>query len=236
MNIPTHTMKNRRSAHVLITALLGVMTIPVAVQHVLQGSIVSDEGEYAIFRSLDDDGMNFHGEDIRPDVIEYQSTFRAQRRAYSRAVERCRDRLREGEDIECPDFNDPETYGVEIEEPVHAAAEEEVRQAPSSRELVRQLSTEERELLRTYTRAGFCSTTLGESLYELCRAIVGEEDTETAPSGFINDNVFLHSRYAAPRPTLKLRLQMLDEAISGSRGRRTDVGGPMRYQGGLYNK
>ncbi|HLD33000.1 MAG TPA: hypothetical protein VJB10_05435 [Candidatus Peribacteraceae bacterium] len=228
-------MKNRRSAHVLITALLGVMTIPVAVQHVLLGSVVSDEGDYAIFRSLDDDGMNFQGEDIRQDVIDYQSTFRAQRRAYSRAVERCRDRRREDESIECPEFNDADAYEADVIQPVHAAAEpgQGVREAPSSRELVRQLSTEERELLRTYTRAGFCSTTLGESLYELCRAIVGEEDTKTAPSGFINDNVLLHSRYAAPRPTLKLRLQMLDEAISGSRGRRTDVGGPMRYQGGL---
>lgn len=226
-------MKNCRSARVLTAALLGVMIVPIATQDVLQGSIVREEGNYAIFRSIDDDGMNFNGEDIRQDVLNYQTTLRAQRRAYTRAVERCRDRRRDGEDIECPEFNDPDSYGVEVEEPVHAAAKEpEVRSAPSSRTLIRKLSNSERELLRTYTRAGFCSGTLSEYLYALCRSIVGDEDVEM-PTGIINDNVYLHSRYATPRPTLKLRLQMMNEAISGSRGRRTDLRMPLRYQGGL---
>lgn len=227
-------MKNNVSTRVVTVALLGVMTIPVAAQR-LTGQVIVDDARYAIFRSQDDEGLYWQGEDIRQDVIDYQSTFRTQRRAYSRAVDRCRDRLRDGEDIECPDFNDPDSYG--IDQPVHAAApaEEEVRIAPSnSRSYVRQLSTKDRELLRTYTRAGYCSSVIGEYLYNLCRAIVGDNEAPS-PTGFINDNVYLHSRHSAPRPTLKLRLQMMDEAISGIRGRRTGVPVPMRYQGGLNN-
>lgn len=221
-------MNSQRHARALTAALLGIMTVPVAAQQLL-GSVLVREDSYAIFRSLDDDGMNFHGQDIRQDVLDYRGTFRAQRRAYSRAVDRCRDRLRSGEDIECPEFNDPASYG----EPVHAAADE---QAPAEEQNdldgTRELTTRERELLRTYTRAGYCSETMGEFLYDLCRSIVGEEDTG-APQGIINDNVYLHGRNAVPRATLKLRLQMLDEAISGSRGRRTGGAVPLRFQGGL---
>ena len=229
-------MQNHLSTRVVTVALLGVMTIPVAAQR-LTGQVVVDDTRYAIFRSQDDEGLHPNGEDIRQDVLSYRSTLRAQRRAYSRAIDRCRDRLRDGEDIVCPDFNDPDSYGVD--QPVHAAAPEEkveVRRAPSSssnnRAVVRKLSTEDRELLRTYTRAGYCSTVIGEYLYNLCRSIVGENDAST-PRGFINDNVYLHGLNRAPRPTLKLRLQMMDEAISGIRGRRTGVPVPMRYRGGL---
>jgi hypothetical protein len=230
-------MKTPVSPRVLAVALLGMMTVPVASQNLLGQVVVSDE-RYSIFRSQDDEGLYFQGEDIREDVRTHRDSFRAQRRAYTRAVERCRDRLREGEDIECPDFNDTDTYEEEV---IHAAAPEpkpviEARPAPSmraaARSTVRQLSTPEREQLRTYTRAGYCSKVMSELLYNLCKAIVGEEEEETPPVGIINDNVYLHGRNAAPPATLKLRLQMMDEAISGSRGRRPNQV-RYRYQGGV---
>lgn len=231
-------MKTPVSPRVLAVALLGMMTVPVASQNLLGQVVVSDE-RYSIFRSQDDEGRLFQGEDIREDVIEHRASFRAQRRAYSRAIERCRDRLRDGEDIECPDFNDADSYQEDF---IHAAAPEpvakeavEARPAPSmratARSTVRQLSTSEREQLRTYTRAGYCSKVMSDMLYTLCKAIVGEEEEET-PVGIINDNVYLHGRNAAPPTTLKLRLQMMDEAISGSRGRRPNQV-RYRYQGGV---
>ena len=225
---------------VLAASLLGAMTIPVATQRLVVGQVIRAEGDYAIFYSQDDDGRYSHGQDIREDVIKYQSVVRAKRRAYTRAIDRCRDRLRDGEEIECPDINDTEAYN--FDEPAHAAAvvkpsirqpaEENGSRPASARSLIRELSTPERELLRTNTRAGFCKISLGDYLYDLCRSIVGEEDA-SLPTGIINDNVYLHSRNAAPSASLKLRLKMVEEAVTGSRGRRTGVPVPMRYQGGL---
>ncbi|PIQ76028.1 hypothetical protein COU78_03640 [Candidatus Peregrinibacteria bacterium CG10_big_fil_rev_8_21_14_0_10_49_24] len=222
-------MKTAVSPRVFAVAILGMMTVPVASQNIL-GQVVTNDERYAIFRSQDDDGRLMHGEDIRKDVAAYKSTLKAQKRAYTRAVERCRDRLRDGEEIECPDFNDTDSYDFTAPA-THAAApepaaedSEEARSAPnvSSRSVVRQLTTAEREQLRTYTRAGYCSKVLSDILYDLCIAIVGDDAADTIPIGIINDNVYLHGKNAAPPTSLKLRLQMMDEAISGIRGRRPD--------------
>lgn len=223
-------MKNSVSPRVVAVAILGMMTVPVASQNIL-GQVVTNDERYAIFRSQDDDGMLMHGEDIRVDAAAYKSTLQAQKRAYTRAVDRCRDRLRDGEDVVCPKFNDTESYDFIPPIITHTSAPDteektDARPAPSinanPRSAISKLTTPEREQLRTYTRAGYCSKVLSDFLYDLCRAIVGEEDAETPPTGIINDNVYLHGKNAPPPTSLKLRLQMMDEAISGSRGRRPD--------------
>ncbi|PIR53562.1 hypothetical protein COU76_00410 [Candidatus Peregrinibacteria bacterium CG10_big_fil_rev_8_21_14_0_10_49_10] len=231
-------MKHRQSVRAIMVALLGVMTVPVATQRLLQGQIVRSEGEYAIYHSQDMTKDNVQAEDIRESVKAYQTTVRAKNRAYVRAVERCRDRLRTGEDIVCPDINDPDSFGfedpgltaVQTSVPVKQAVRSAAPAATVS--VDRELTTAERELLRTNTRARYCSSALGAYLYSLCISIVGDKLQE-APVGITNDNVKLHSEHAVPPTSLKLRLQMLDEAISGSKGRRSGVAVPMRFQGGL---
>ena len=157
-------MKPSNSARAITIALLGGMTIPVATQRLTQGQIVRSEGDYALFRSQDDNGRFAEGEDIRKNVRSYQITARAKRRAYKRAVDRCMDLRRTQKDLVCPDINDPSTFNFE-DQPVHEAAPVEEKKKVErtstprrtvSRSAVRDLSTSERELLRTNTRAGFC--------------------------------------------------------------------------------
>ncbi|MBT4586092.1 hypothetical protein HOC67_04330, partial [Candidatus Peregrinibacteria bacterium] len=140
----------------------------------------------------------------------------------------CRDRLRNGEDVECPDFNDTSTY---VPLNTHSAAEE-VEDAPTPGEVEhrvnnsvsyqRELTTDQRLMLRTYTRAGFCSKAAGILLYDLCQDILGSSE-KAAPVGIQNDNIFLRSKHRVGPSTLKLRLQMIDEAISGLKSKRASV-------------
>jgi hypothetical protein len=117
---------------------------------------------------------------------------------------------------------------IEASADTHAAAP----RARSS-QISGELSTNERLLLRTYTRAGFCSRAAGVAIYGLCTSIVGRGQT-TPPRGLESDNVKLHSARRVGPATLKRRLQMLDEAMTSGK-RRSDVL-PMRFQGGIRER
>ncbi len=207
---------NLSRTQTLSALLIGVMALPALTQNFSVETEPPTAQLVTLYRSVDDEGKMIQVvEDMHNKALEYKDTFRAQRRAYTRAVERCRDRLRDGEDIECPEFNDIATYDIEV----HFAAPE----IKPSKSTVRDLSVVDRSVLRSYTRAGFCSKAAGVLLYDLCISIIGDKDSES-PVGIKSDKHVLRSatRKAGPS-TLKLRLQMIDEAISGSKDKRATV-------------
>ena len=225
--------KNRSTRRPVIILLAAVMALPLLAQIFMSNSGLQTAQLVSLYRSIDQEGKLIQETiDIRAFAQDYRNTFHMQRRAYSRAVERCRDRLRNGEDVECPDFNDTSTY-VPLD--AHSAAPEDqddAGDAPTPGEVEhrvnnsvsyqRELSTEQRLMLRTYTRAGFCSKTAGIMLYDLCQDILGSSE-KAAPVGIQNDNIFLRSKHRVGPSTLKLRLQMIDEAISGLKSKRASV-------------
>lgn len=203
-----HTQHNRSIRTVAL--LLGiVMAIPLVTQLFMSEPSVKTAELVSLF--------NADIEAIRQQALEDRDRVRAQRRAYTRAMERCRDRLAKGEKVVCPNINDASTFKLQN---THEAAPVEVQKDTVKRSAnhysVQQLSTQERRILRSYTRANFCSKAAGVLLYNLCMDIVGDSNNQ-APRGLENDNVQLHKRNTAGPATLKLRLQMIDEAISGTK-------------------
>lgn len=114
------------------------------------------------------------------DLQEHRSDWREQRRLYSRAIEVCRDRRQDGQDVDCTaiTINNPATFRPFLVEAVpsvpttagaiHAAAPELT---------VEMLSGRDRAQLRRYDRAGSCPATLKDYLpgfYELCKRVVEE--------------------------------------------------------------
>ena len=224
-----------RSSSRAVTALLvAIISIPLSSQ--------------AVFRSQDDDGQQFEAiGDIREDVYEYQAGDRqVLRRAYSLAIEAYREKLRLGiTDAVKPDINDPSTFkeyivhGRELtrirkqsgteqkavdEDPVHASAPEEEEELGTD-----ELSTRQRLLLRTYTRAESCPESMERILpgfHALCKSIVGDDASDELPTGIETDLKALRHRGLEPT-SLKLRLKMIEQANDRST-RRTGVPVPMR--------
>lgn len=204
-----HTKKHNQAVRAVAMLLMGMMAIPMATQLFLSSEAQVQTAELVAL-------FNEDIEAIRQRAVEDRDRIRMQRRAYTRAVERCRDLLAEGKEVTCPDVNDFESYDLDITH--EAASDEPTTQATrqAAHYSIRELSTDQRRILRSYTRAGFCSKTAGVLLYSLCMDIVGDTGTE-APVGLENENVYLHTKNVAGPSTLKLRLQMIDEAISGSK-------------------
>lgn len=206
----TNQQKHNQTVRAVTALLLGVMALPLASQVFMQEPGLQTAELIAMF--------NEDIEAVRQQAAQDRDRLRMQRRAYTRATERCLDRLAAGEKVECPDISDFTTF---TSVPTHAAAPEavepakEVRAAKPVHTSVQQLATEDRKILRSYTRAGFCSKVAGVMLYTLCMEIVGEENT-VHPSGFENDNKQLRSKRTAGASTLRLRLKMIDEALSGT--------------------
>lgn len=225
-----------RSSSRAVTALLvAIISIPLSSQ--------------AIFRSQDDDGVQFEAiGDIREEVFQYQSGERQLlRRAYSKAIEAYREKLRDGvADAVKPDINDPSTFaefltseGMQIArvqkrnraegDAVHSGASEEAALGTDD------LSSRQRMLLRTYTRAGSCPASMERLLpgfHALCKSIVGSDADEELPQGIETDLKALRHRGAEPK-SMKLRIKMIEQARDRST-RRGDGQGPMRpipYQG-----
>jgi len=225
----TFLMSRNKHPHfnILTALIVGIALIPVATQTVIDGPEYQLAELVSLFRSTDDNGRYFESApDIRAYANANRAAFRSQRRAYSRAIDRCRNRLRDGEDIKCPDFNDFNSYIEERSTKAVAPVVEEVVKEVQLNTDVIKLTRTQRKTLRTYVRAGFCSVKGGDLIYRLCKSLVDEG--ATGPIGYINDNVKLHSMHASPPTTLKLRLQMVDDAISGIHGKRSDGTRPMR--------
>lgn len=226
----------RTRSRVLIAALTVVLSLPLSAQAVVR----SEE-----FRLLGDIQRNAA-------ITDYHTTDRKiLRRAYTDAMEAFRERVRYGDtDALRPDFNDPSTYreflpdaaGVDLRsarrtrlpgrvEPPHAAAP-----ARSSVLERTDLSVTQRTMLRAYIRAGACPPSMEKILsgfYQLCRAMVGADASEDLPTSVQSDVQRIRAQGAAPRPTLKLRMEMLRQARDRT-NRRSDGTGhlrPMPYTG-----
>jgi hypothetical protein len=217
----------RSSSRAVTALLIAIISVPLSSQ--------------AIFRSQDDDGTKFEDiGDIREEVYEYQSGQRQLlRRAYSRAIEDYRERLKRGEkDAVKPDINDPSTFKDFLVGDEHAAAiSSSARSAAASAddsEIVRSqstedLSTRQRMLLRNYTRAGSCPASMESVLpgfHALCRGIVGKDASKKLPQGMDNDLKTVRHKSIGPA-TIKLRMEMMRQARDPS-NRRKDMQGPQR--------
>jgi hypothetical protein len=217
----------RSSSRAVTALLIAIISVPLSSQ--------------AIFRSQDDDGTKFEEiGDIRQEVYEFQSGQRQLlRRAYSRAIEDYRDRLKNGEkDAVKPDINDPSTFKDFLEGTEHAAARSSrARSAPARSDdsdtvhadSTEDLSTRQRMLLRNYTRAGSCPASMESILpgfHALCRGIVGKDASGTLPQGMDNDLKTVRHKSVGPA-TIKLRMEMMRQARDPST-RRKDGTGPKR--------
>lgn len=218
-----------RSSSRAVTALLvAIISIPLSSQ--------------AIFRSQDDDGMQFEAiGDIRNQVYEYQSGQRQLlRRAYSLAIEAYREKLKNGiADAVKPDINDPSTF-----EEFLAKEKDITRVEKTDRKTIDtvhsgvlddselgtdELSSRQRMLLKSYTRAGSCPPSMERILpgfHALCKGVVGKDADEDLPVGIENDLKALRHKSAEPK-SMKLRIKMIEQARDRS-NRRPDMQGPMR--------
>lgn len=179
----------------------------------------------AIFRSQDQDGrVSENLGDLRQAVHSDAARVHLQRRAYDAAVERCAELIKRGEDVVCPDFNNPASFNTYVvPEATHPSA-------PSTAQ-TDTLDNHAKILLRRYTKAGFCPQSLHDfylaGFYELCRSLVGVGVTSDYIRGFSSDIEGLSRMKASAPATLKLRLKMLEQANDRS-NRRADVSGPAR--------
>lgn len=215
----------RSSSRAVTALLIAIISIPLSSQ--------------AIFRSQDDDGQQFEAMgDIREDVYEYQAGERQMlRRAYSLAIEAYREKLADGiADAVKPDINDPFTFAEFLTEgkqiaKVSAPEPDQVHAAARNSETLGtdELSSRNRMLLRTYTRAGSCPASMERILpgfHTLCKNVVGKDVDEELPVGIENDLKALRHRDIEPM-SMKLRIKMIEQAKDRS-NRRTDMQGPMR--------
>ena len=173
------------------------------------------------------------GTDLRQRALEDRRRLRGQRRMYWQAIEQYQKKRKAGEEVEKPDVNDPtflkKNVLVDTERSVEDSsgakesedAKDEVAPAVTKEEALtaKELNTQDRGLLRRYTRAGFCPESLKsfriQGFYGLCRALVGESVKAEPVVGLLNHNAYLYKKFrsSAPKTTgFKLRMQMVEEA------------------------
>lgn len=177
----------------------------------------------------------------RTDAAEW----RAQRRAYSRAVDEYRRRVHAGdEDAVMPDINSIETYRAYLAPDAPALTEPKPQRRIPREGVERyfssidELTNRQRLILRRQTRVKNCPPNI-EAVFpgflELCRSMVGEEVTEELPRGLGSESPSVR-RPVVEKPTLKLRLEMLRQARDRS-NRRPDIfrrPRPTQYRGEGY--
>lgn len=110
---------------------------------------------------------------IGGDAMMLRSAHLLLRRSYTRVMERCEERVAAGEDIDCPDINDPKA----LRDFMKGNPEEETTDHAAAPELTRaDLDDGQRALLRRLERVGACPPTLDDlapGFLDLCIRIVG---------------------------------------------------------------
>ena len=210
------------TSRIFVALMVGIIAVPVTSTALfLRNEQISEDGDTIL--------------EINKRAYEDQTKLRRQRRAYWRAIEHFSDQKRHGNDIEKPDINDldsvDKTLGTNLEEveEVHTSADEITSLTTND------LSSQDRRMLRRYTRANMCPTTLKnfpiEGFYELCISIVGEEKVYDKPrTGLLNHSAYIYRKLRRQQPNMpsfKLRMQMMEEALDKS-NRREDGVGPGR--------
>ncbi|MDA1292958.1 MAG: hypothetical protein O3A81_04230 [bacterium] len=179
----------------------------------------------ALFIRQDIQPQDISIEEIRESALGDRSRLRAQRRLYWQVIER----MESGNiTIQKPDINDTATLHNAMEDPV----EEVVEVAPPEETTLtsRNLNTQDRGLLRRYTRAGFCPDSLQSfripGFYQLCVALVGSSVKKEPVVGLLNHNAALYRTLRPSAPNVggfKMRMQMLQEARDSSNRRDSGV-------------
>lgn len=191
--------------------LVGIIAVPVT--------------STALFIRQDIQPQDVSAEELHRSALGDRSRLRAQRRLYWQVIER----MESGEiDIEKPDINDTQT----LVEALHKEETAETAETEDSEELTltaRNLNTQDRGLLRRYTRAGFCPESLESfrvpGFYQLCVSLVGAAVKKEPVVGLLNHNAALYRALRPSAPNVsafKLRMQMMQEA--GDRSNRRDSG------------
>lgn len=193
----------------------------------LAGAVATPAAITAFISNYEDHLMDGEAMDIRLNAIQNRASQRAQRRLYEDALEIYERLLQQGEDVEKPDLNDRASIDALINwEPERSQeAAHEAAPLPSSA-FTSELSPTQERIITRYTRAHMCPKESLDRLgisgaYELCLSLVGEDASPTFRTGFINDNVKLHSANAVPTPSFKLRMQMIQEAFDRSNRRES---------------
>ena len=122
-------------------------------------------------------------------ILLHREDFRTQRRTFAEARALCVKRQGLGEDVECPDFNDPAAVKafIRVGIPAKKAATQTGETVQETVRLrLQDLSENQRLQLRRFDRRNTCPETLRDYLpgfYELCLSFI----TKDATRGFIND-------------------------------------------------
>jgi len=173
------------------------------------------------------DGLDdVNATDLRTKAIEDRRRIRAEGRSYWRAMEQFQRAEDAGFDAVKPDRNNLDSIDEALhqdigEEAVHSAAP-----AVSSLE-TEDLLSQDRALLRRYTRARSCPDALKNfrilGFYELCNSIVGEGASPEPITGLLNHNAYMYGKLRGSAPDavqgFKLRMQMLQQANDTTRRR-----------------
>jgi len=171
--------------------------------------------------------------ELKQKALEDRVRVRRQQRQYWQAIDIIQDRRAEGEDVTVPDVNDYDGIMriLELDSETEDSSEKMHEAAPqqqASSLMVEELGENDRHLLRKYSKASSCPESLKDYIpgfYELCLSVT-KNAVRTPRVGLISENIQLRSMNAAPPATLKLRLQMIQEAYD-STNRREDVA-PLR--------
>ncbi len=148
-------------------------------------------------------------------AIELRRSVHLRQRAHKDAVDACVDeRARTGEDITCPDINDPSTYRNSLRALTSDTTATRSR-APSLASKLNALTARDRAIVEQAAARGDCTLGLaGRGLYRLCQQMVREQggvDTAAA-AGFLND------RAARALQEASARSQSLRARIEQTRG------------------
>ncbi|MBU0458923.1 hypothetical protein KJ652_03100 [Patescibacteria group bacterium] len=223
----------------LITAtLLVVISAPLAAN--LISKVPQDEDmEGSAFDIMDAEERTT----VRETALVDKVRLRKQRREYWQAMKMFQHRTKAGEeDLVPPDMNDYESITwylsgekveIEIEEvrPAAPAPEPVVEVVPepkTSSLTTDELGEKERHLLRRYMNANNCPETLKdyslEGFYELCLSVT-KAPTTLPRQGLSNPIQWLNRDKVNYIPTMKLRMQMLEQALDRSNRRESVVPG-----------
>ncbi|MDD5623793.1 MAG: hypothetical protein PHI23_03735 [Candidatus Peribacteraceae bacterium] len=145
-------------------------------------------------------------------------------KAYWVVANECLKRRGLREDTGCPNVNDvtriqllkQKLLNGESIDGTGATVEESTVHSAASGLSASDLTPFERRTLHNATLTGSCSKKLPSTILLLCREIVGEENLKSAPIGFTNDIQAIQAKKASPQPSIKLRLQMMEEAVKPS--------------------
>jgi hypothetical protein len=200
------------SHHRLVLAILvGIVAVPIT--------------STALFIRQDIQPQDVSAEELRQSAIGDRSRLRAQRRLYWQVIER----MESGTvDIDKPDINDTDSLMDAMKDPVEEV--HEAAPAPVSSLITNQLNTQDRGLLRRYSRAGFCPVSLQNfripGFYQLCVSLVGSAVKAKPVTGLLNHNANLYRMLRPSAPNIgrfKLRMQMMQEANDRSNRRSSGV-------------